>query len=536
MAQRLALIAGVVVVGVYLAHVASYWEQINDDAFITFRYSKFLALGRGPYFNVGEHVEGYTNPLLMIVIAAWLAVFGDASVLVAAKVIGVAAGAASLIFTWLLCRRWLSGVPALAPKAELLAWLAPALVATQAEFALNSTTGLETTLFAAGIMAGLCLVFSAEDANRWRGAGAAFALAVWTRPEGAAVFGLVMVARMIGGALGESATRRRWLFDAGIGASAVIALLLLRFALYDGELVPNTYHAKLGGMTGRSTAVGYVTGLVRWHLAWVGWLPIPLALVLAPRDLRRMILPALAVLSFGVLAIFLTGPDWMPGYRLLVPYLPLWGALSAFGLFLLAKSFGFRPQWIGATLLLAMIAGLFAWQQPVRSSFRNYLVTRARGYRYGHVALADWLHDRARAGETAALMDIGIVGFRDIDLNILDLTGLTDRTIAYSPGGFLKKRYPLSYVLDRKPEFVVVVYTGRETIRTDRPVSLVPWTEIEGRLVNDPTFNALYVRPRAVAPGADLLEQLAAHYGAERVFRHAYPRQSYFLFAYALHP
>jgi hypothetical protein len=534
--SRLALVIGVVVLGVYLAHVMLFWRQINDDAFITFRYSKFLALGRGPYFNVGEHVEGYTNPLLMFAMSALLAAFGDARVLAMAKVIGVVAGGASLIFTWFLCRSWLRTVSAVAPAASTLAWFGPALVATQAAFALNSTTGLETTLFSAGIMLSLALGQFADDTNRWHGAGAVFALVVFTRPEGAAVFGLILVGRLLGGAGRSPAARRFWLLDAGIGVLAVIALLSWRFAAYDGRLLPNTYYAKLGGMTSWSTAFHYVMGLVGRHLAWVGWVPVPLALVFASRDLRRAIVPASCVAAFGVLAIFLTGPDWMPGFRLLVPYLPLWGALSTLGLVLLATRVGARPLGLGATLLLAMIVGLFAWQHPARASYRNDLVTRARGYREGHFGLASWLHDRARAGETAALMDIGIVGFRCIDLNILDLTGLTDRTIATSPGGFLKKRYPLSYVLNRRPEFIIVVYTGPEDIPADRPVSLVPWTEIERRLVADPTFSGLYVHVRAADPGAGLLEQLAAHYGVARVFRHAYPGRSYFLFAYERGP
>ena len=528
--------AGIAALGLYAAHVAYYGGQINDDAFITFRYSRFLALGRGPYFNLGEHVEGYTNPLLMFVMSAWLAVFGDHGVLPAAKAIGVVAGGACLIATWLLCRAWLRSVPALAPSASTLAWLAAGLCATQAGFALNSTTGLETTMFAAGIMLSLALVQLGEDAGRWTGGGAVLGLLVWTRPEGAAVSGLVLAGRLALGALRRPAARRRWLLDAGLAAGALIALLLWRFLAYDGHLVPNTYHAKMGGMTGRSTALAYVLRLAGRHLAWVGWLPIPLALVLASRELRRTMAPAAAVVTFGVLAIFLTGPDWMPGQRLLVPYLPIWAALSTLGVCLLAARTGSRPSRTGAVAMLALIAGLLAWQQPARASYRDDLVTRARGFREGHGALADWLNARARNGETVALMDIGIVGFRCIDWSVLDLTGLTDRTIAESPGGFLQKQYPLSYVLDRRPDVVVVVYTGPEDLSADRPVSLVPWTEIERRLVADPAFQRLYVRRRTAEPGAELLDQLAAHLGAARVFRHAYPGRSYFLAAYALSP
>lgn len=528
--------AGTAALGTYAAHIAYYWGQINDDAFITFRYSRFLALGRGPYFNVGEHVEGYTNPLLMLVMSAWLALFGDAGVLPAAKAIGVLAGGACLIATWLLTRAWLKSLPTLAPHASTLAWLAAGLGATQAGFALNSTTGLETTMFAAGLMLSVALVQLAEDADRWTGAGAVLGLLVWTRPEGTAVSGLVLVARLALGGLRRPSARRRWLLDAGLAAGALAALLLWRFLAYDGQLVPNTYYAKLGGMTGHATALAYVMRLVGRHLAWVGWLPVPLAFVLAPRELRRAMTPAAVLATFGVVAIFLTGPDWMPGQRLLVPYLPLWAALSTLGVLLAATRLGSRPARTGTWAMLVLIVGLLVWQQPARASYRSDLVTRARGFREGHTALADWLNGRARSGETVALMDIGIVGFRCIDLKVLDLTGLTDRTIARSPGGFLQKQYPLSYVLDRRPEFVVVVFTAPEDLSADRPVSLVPWTEIERRLVVDPTFQRMYVRPRAPEPGAELLDQLAAHLGAARVFRHAYPGRSYFLAAYALNP
>ncbi len=61
-----ALAAALVVVTAYAAHCAYFAQQINDDAFITFRYSKFLTLGYGPCYNVAEHVEGYTNFLTMI--------------------------------------------------------------------------------------------------------------------------------------------------------------------------------------------------------------------------------------------------------------------------------------------------------------------------------------------------------------------------------------------------------------------------------------------------------------------------------------
>ena len=60
---------------VYVVQCAHFWVYVNDDAYITYRYSRFLSMGRGPYFNIGEHVEGYTNFLLMLLLAPIIRIF-----------------------------------------------------------------------------------------------------------------------------------------------------------------------------------------------------------------------------------------------------------------------------------------------------------------------------------------------------------------------------------------------------------------------------------------------------------------------------
>jgi hypothetical protein len=224
----------------------------------------------------------------------------------------------------------------------------------------------------------------------------------------------------------------------------------------------------------------------------------------------------------------------MPGYRLLAPYLPVGAILSSLGLLLVCDRFSRRPLTAYAVLSGLLVAGLFVWQWPVRTRYHENALTRAAGYRNGHQALADWLCGEEPVDKTVGLMDIGIVGFRCVDLRILDLTGLTDRTIAMSPGGFLRKQFPLSYVLDRRPDYLVIVMTGPAEIRRGQPLRLVPWTEIERRLLDDPVFRERYVQPRAVDPRSGLLLQLAAQHGATRVFRHDYPGRSYFLFVFSL--
>ena len=73
---------------------------ITDDAFISFRYSKHLVEGLGLVYNPGERVEGYTNFLWVLLIAAGMSCGfppeGTANVLGILGGLGAMAGAALL--------------------------------------------------------------------------------------------------------------------------------------------------------------------------------------------------------------------------------------------------------------------------------------------------------------------------------------------------------------------------------------------------------------------------------------------------------
>ncbi|MFO0838662.1 MAG: hypothetical protein U1D55_09025 [Phycisphaerae bacterium] len=531
LAIRIRVIAlGVVVLGVYLAHAGLFWSQINDDAFITWRFSKFLTLGRGPFFNVGEHVEGYTNFSLMLAMAGVIRLLGDDAVLIAGRVGGVASGVAALGFTWALAARWLRHESTLRAHAASLAWLAPALAAISPSLALNSTTGLETSLFAAAVLCGLWLLQWSDDRNHWRGTGIAYAAACLTRPEGAPVFAATFLGRLIRGDWRRTGPRRRLLLDAAIVAGTVAVHLLLRMWLYDGELVPNTYFAKRGGFQNVSPAA-YVLSFVAVHLAFIGFVT-PFGALLAPR-LRRVTLPAMMLMPYSVWAIFAAGADWMPGARMFAPFVPIWGALT-----LASVAAVVRRQRRSAAGLAAITATVFVcvmgwWQLETLPTYLGHVWTRAIGYRDGHMRLADWLRERARPGDTIALMDIGIVGYLCIDQNVLDITGLTDRHIAKSPGCFLDKQFDVSYVFDRKPRFIVLAMAGPDARYWDGKVDkLDHYSGIESRIARHVEFAAHYRRVRNVAADATPLERLAAELGAQRVFRHEHPGQVYLLAAF----
>jgi hypothetical protein len=225
----------------------------------------------------------------------------------------------------------------------------------------------------------------------------------------------------------------------------------------------------------------------------------------------------------------------MPGYRLLIPYLPLWAALAICGGGGVADRLRCRTIRFAA-FAAGLVLALFLWQTRERGENFHHVTIRANGYIGGHTALADWLNEQTDPGDTIALMDIGIVGYRCIDRHILDITGLTDRFIAKSPGSFLNKDYDPAYVFNRKTTYLVIAAGAPEGPLDQSDMRrVVTWTKGEGRLCNTALFRKYFVRPRPFRPEMTRVEQLAAGIGAERAFLHDHPKRYYVLLAFRYH-
>ncbi len=121
----------------FLASVCRTFASSSDDPFITLRYAANLVHGYGPVFNQGQHVQGFTSPLhLVVAVVAYLIPGGDD--LLKLKL-------ASLVFGFLAIReagRLLYGldIPRWARRTGGLA------VSTSLIVAFASGNGLETTL------------------------------------------------------------------------------------------------------------------------------------------------------------------------------------------------------------------------------------------------------------------------------------------------------------------------------------------------------------------------------------------------------
>ncbi len=213
-----------------------------DDAFISFRYARNLLDGHGLVFNPGEYVEGYTNLLWVLELAALWKVLGIPPELAAPWLsVACTVGTVAALGVWLvrlpqLRHRW------------LVAWMAFGLLCCSATFAVwTSGGGLETRQFTLFIVvAVVCLSLWRSERRGLAAASLSLALAAYTRPEGLLIGGLcigwfALQTMADAGRLRPDWRRLAWLAVPFV--ALVAAHYLFRHAYY-GEWLPNTYYAK----------------------------------------------------------------------------------------------------------------------------------------------------------------------------------------------------------------------------------------------------------------------------------------------------
>ena len=456
----------------FLLHVSiASGGILRDDAYIAFRYARNLVLGHGLRFNAGAPapVEGFTNFAWVMLCAAGIAIGIPASYV--ALALGPLCGAALVV----LLARWGRELSARAGRRHRLAGIpAAALVAGCTSFAYYAGTGLETALFALLMTAaGYALVTERDAAFGWLTAAA-----FMTRPE-AGLLGLLGVAWF---ALRAWRRRepRRVLRPLLILALTVGPYLLFK-ELYFGALVPNTLAAKPPVL---ADGVRYVL----WYLPDVAGLGLVAVVALARRRCPRPQQALLALWLIYAAAVAITGGDWMPFKRMLMPSLG-WLALAVDALIL----DGLAPvkRRAEALSLLASVLSFsylpLSWLD-LRAALRWTAV--AAKVEPARVRLARRLED---AGVTSVgTLDIGLLGYVAPEITILDFGGLTDRTVAQLPGAHRQKRIPEAYLAAHSPDAVLIAS------RTPWQAGLSPYQVdcfylAECHVVELPWFRAHYV-------------------------------------------
>ncbi len=396
---------------VFLANLRPIWDYTVDDAFISFRYARNLSRGDGLVYNLGERVEGYTNFLWTLLLAAAHRI--GLPIELSAKMLGATAGAACIVFIYILSRRLLESP-----------WppLAPLLLATSISMLEFSVSGMETSLFVA-----LLLVFTIQlhqeqrVSSRWPWSGIVLGVACLVRPE-APLFGAILIL----GFIGLPRTRRDWV-RVLLVAVMLGCHLAFRRMYYDAWL-PNTFAAKIGYSnplltTGRyRRGLTYVGSYLSFHLPIVA-LGLVGGLLAGFRRLRGLLAStcfAGAMLAYGIF----TGGDWMAGWRYLAPVEPFLFLLAGAGFVGLAS---YRLA-AARALIVAMLLSIATWRvTTLRMQQRELVLLHADAWHRLVQPLAEWLATQPRG--LVACGDIGRIGWYS-DFPLFDWVGLVTKETA----------------------------------------------------------------------------------------------------------
>jgi hypothetical protein len=282
----------------------------------------------------------------------------------------------------------------------------------------------------------------------------AFAGTALTRPDG-----LVLLA--IGGAfvwLARGLVPRSRARALATAAAIAIVAGHLAFRLgYYGSLVPNTFHAKVGfHLEQLGRGYDYVRDTASRYL-----LLLPLVLLLpfgrGPAEVRWLLLGLLG--GYGAFVVY-SGGDPHPGFRLAMPLLPL----GWLGVVLVLRTSCRRSRWGGVLLWLVLFVN-DVWQE---------LPWLPEGAAYGHfrtdkvavcgAKIGRWLEANTPPGSVVATNTGGAIPFFAKGAVVIDMLGLTDRTIARANRAVGKgyvghEANDADYVLDRKPDYIFLCFS-----------------------------------------------------------------------------
>jgi len=385
------------------------------------RYAWNWTHHQGLVWNPNERVQGFTNPLWVLVMAVPSLVFNREGAVLAIQIVGAIC---MLVVAWLTSRVTDHLVDAepdnIRRTAAIVGFTVPLLYYPLSFWCLQ---GMETGIVA--VLAVLAVVLALQHPNRgtaWF--GIVLGLLVCTRPDASIQAMLLGVFRFVT----VHPAKRRAVVVEGVLALAIVLVEQCALRAYYGSWLPNTYQLKL---------VGYPLPL-RLTNGWIFVRPflkqlaIPLLLVTAGLFASRR--QALVILIFALLVsatsyqIWVGGDPW-PLWRLMAPYVPLVIVASGWGMLQIARKIRRMRRLAPIIGAVMSLTGVMITIVPFYREWifidAAYLVDENRKNVYIGLVLRDICTDEARLGVVAA----GAIGYYS-GLTVVDFLGKVDTHIA----------------------------------------------------------------------------------------------------------
>jgi hypothetical protein len=414
---------------------------LDDDMMVSMRYGRNLAEGHGLVWNVdGERVEGYTNFLWTLVMAAvHLLPIADAKAAIPMKLITFGLIVASLWLSLRLLRVFV-------PRSRLAAALVVVAIVTCVDVVLWAAWGFETVLLGALELVFLvCLL----EGRRMRVAWVALALIPLVRSDALPLFAADALL-----ALYLSPDRRRVAIRVAV-ATVPFAVHLAFRQLYYGDWLPNTYYLKLHLLDDRyGRGARYVAGFA------VEYAPVLILATLgAIRTVRvdRRLVAVPLVIGASIVYAATTGGDMFFHHRFLAHVMPLVFVLAVAGV----MTAGRGRLVTAAAAAVFLVVCITPWESPSR-----LVAADGNGSPEAQLQVAALINKNARAGSRVAMFAAGIVPYFT-RREAIDILGKNDRHIARL------RPLPGARIGHGKVDAAHTVAAGPDLVVTDRGLSFV---------------------------------------------------------------
>jgi arabinofuranosyltransferase len=461
-------------------------KHMQDDAFITFRYADNFVHGHGLVFNIGEKVEGFTSVLWILILSVAKIIGID--LISFSQLAGIAFGVFSIWITFSLSQMFFYGnyfdfdksVRKNETYPEILLNLIPStMLAFTGAYQYWAISGMEVTLF---VFMMLISIYSYVDAVGNDKPLIKFSIYITTaslvRPEGVLLFIVLILHYWLHLYKKQNSVTLKKYFNDIISKrnripllifiSANMVLLIFRF-FYFGYPLPNTFYAKTG-LSSEYLIAGwnYISDFFNTYLIY-GTLFLIGSLFIYKKEKLNFGLLISLIIVFIIYSI-LIGGDVLPLFRFVLPVLPLIYIVFTKSIIALSKTLFIKLKsnsknlYASAAIIISLAIVFKNYVTPKESIGKyalreNQLVEKMS-------ASGKWLAEKqAMLGRrfVIAASTIGAVSYFS-DATIIDMLGLTDKTIAHNPKpiliisgshtGWKERNYNIDYLLSQKPDYI----------------------------------------------------------------------------------
>jgi len=443
------------------------------DAYISFRYARNLARGKGLVFNDGERVEGYSNFLWVLILSLLFKLGFDLPLV--SKILGTLFSISTLVVTYQISR-------SITEKTPISDTIPLMLLAFSGPLALHSVNGLETAMFSFLVTASIWLYLQGLSHSRCLYYSSLFFfLAALTRHEAVLIFCITIIHYLYvqkGHSGWHKKERYFWIF---IPSLLYFIYFLWRYNYY-GYLLPNTFYAKKADLWSDIKLGSTYFGQFLTSVGGIaGFLGLPI-IFLKKRSNQNWEAYLIGILLIYSLYIVFAGGDCFPLLRFFVPILPIFYLLLNETFWFLQEAFSGRKGGLILRIIPILIFLAYTSVPTIREYKRIYGTYDYFEKRW--IFLGKQLKKRLPSKASIALSPLGAVAYYS-ELKTIDVLGLTDVHIAHTnahPEMPLKghQKWDGEYVLSRGPDYVILdngIILNEPVQDMPPPYSRYPWEQ-----------------------------------------------------------